>query len=245
MKIDDVVSRRTDLSTFLVHFTRDSADESARSNLISILTKGSLEARTPFGQAVKVLKAKKLSTESQKTVCFTETPLEHASLLLEDIDNRQCDFSTYGIAITKKQGRRKGVNPVWYLDITKGHTWRTKYIDNLIASAIDKDEFGTSDIAKLTPFIEQMGTGRNTATGEKYQKEFWWEREWRHVGNFTLPSTVIAFCPANQISGLRETLDNLPKDAARVNSVFIDPRWSMEKIIGGLAGFPMDDLGPF
>lgn len=49
-KIEDLLHRRTDLSTFLVHLTRD-GDASARDNLISILEAGLIEARTPLGPA--------------------------------------------------------------------------------------------------------------------------------------------------------------------------------------------------
>lgn len=41
-----------------------------------------------------------LPTESQNCVCFTETPLEHVSLLLGKIGDRNCEFKPYGIAIT-------------------------------------------------------------------------------------------------------------------------------------------------
>jgi hypothetical protein len=171
------------LSTFLVHLSRDSTGgASARENLEAILRLRKLEARSPFGHAVSKLNSKGKSTDSQKCVCFTETPLEHVSLLGE-IEGRRYDFKPYGVAITKMQGRRNGVNPVWYLDMTSGsgigHEWRTKAVDELLEQALDsKQPFDQQPVEKLTPFIEQMGTGESSATRPRYQKEFWWEREW-------------------------------------------------------------------
>lgn len=51
MDIRDIVARRTDLGTFLVHLTRGDAP---RENL-QILTTRRIEARNPFGQALTTL----------------------------------------------------------------------------------------------------------------------------------------------------------------------------------------------
>jgi hypothetical protein len=55
MKITDVLARRTDLSTFLVHLTRDANGRTARQNLDSIIQDNLIEARSPFGAAVQTL----------------------------------------------------------------------------------------------------------------------------------------------------------------------------------------------
>jgi len=212
-KIGDILARRTDLSTFLVHLTRDGEDDDedddAESRLVNILKLGMVEARTAFGQACKALKAAKLPLDSQKCVCFTETPLEHTSLLLGRIEGRTCQMSSYGIAITKKQARRRGVNPIWYLDMTPGGTrvWLTKALDKLVAKNVkEKMDPTKSSLLRLTPFIEQMGTGPT------YTKEFWWEREWRHVGDFSLPKRTIVLAPADRHAYLRrKVLDRSSK----------------------------------
>jgi hypothetical protein len=41
--------------------------------------------------------------------------------MLGQIEGRSVQLEPYGIAITKKLGRKGGVNPVWYLDMTPGH----------------------------------------------------------------------------------------------------------------------------
>ncbi|MDU0299845.1 hypothetical protein [Streptomyces sp. PAL114] len=104
--------------------------------------------------------------ETQRTVCFTETPLEHAWMMSEKIPSRRIRFNGYGLAFTRTLARRRGANPVWYLDITPGHDWLTVPINNMVEEAKgvagDPAEGGvdaaaTADILRLTPFIEQMG----------------------------------------------------------------------------------------
>jgi len=51
MRIRDLVSRRTDLSAFLVHLTRAEGAESGRARLEGIIASGRIEARSAYGQA--------------------------------------------------------------------------------------------------------------------------------------------------------------------------------------------------
>ena len=92
-------------------------------------------------------------------------------MLVAEIENRQFSFAPYGIAITKRVGRERGVNPIWYID-------------------------------------DHMGTGKSS-TGEKYRKEFWWEREWRMAGDFLLPDTIICLCPEPEIEEFEELLTKM------------------------------------
>jgi hypothetical protein len=237
MNIKEILARRSDLSTFLVHLSRDREGMSARDALESILSSGRLEAGEPLGLATAKLKTRGISTESQRVVCFTETPLEHLSLLLEPIENRQQQFKPYGIALTKKAARRRSVNPVWYIDATpRGGgdaadlEWLTiplnQLVDDVLTGAPE-----AAPILKLTPFFDLMGTWPSG------KREFWWEREWRHVGNLILPEHVIALCP-------EEDFDHFTKLVLEnsIKAVFIDPRWSLERTIAHLAGVPASDV---
>ena len=237
MQIQELLARRPDLSTFLVHFTRDHPGHGAADNLRSILDSQVIEARTAMGMAYEKLRAADPAhpgLPSQRVVCFTETPLESLYLLAEEIDNRNCRFRPYGIAITKRIGRVKGVNPVWYLDITPRHDWLTTPVNALVdaAVALPPAEFAALPISKLAPFFEQMGTRPG-----HYRKEFWWEREWRHVGEFLLPDEFIGFCPEAEIEDFEAFAAAHERDAR-----FIDPFWSLERIIAHLAGFAPGDV---
>ncbi len=241
MQITELLARRTDLSTFLVHLTREAGGRTARDNLLQIITTNTLRVLSSFGPALKALNEAHRPTDSQRCVCFTETPLEHVSLLTEPLDEpRNIQFERYGIAITRKQGRRRRVNPVWYLDMTPapGHNWLTNAVSELVDAAVATGNFDAQPIARLAPFMDWIGvwpTGR---------KEFWWEREWRHRGDFTLPPTYIALCPESE-HGFIDTVVSHIEAPARPTVQCVDPAWSLEVIIGRLAGFSRDDVGPF
>lgn len=235
MNISDIVSRRGDLSTFLVHLTKKSPEGSTdRANLDEIISKGQIEARNAYGHGSKKVALGTPEYESQKVVCFTETPLEYINLLTQSIEGRDFQYAPYGIVLPKKVGRQMGVNPVWYLDMTIGHDWLTNDLDRIVDGEIVAGNFLQSSIAKLTPFIEQMGTWGNS------RKEFWWEREWRHVGNFKLPPRFIGLCPESEIVSLERLCDS----SSQVGK-FIDPSWGLEEIIGHLAGFDRCEIGVF
>ncbi len=240
MDIQQLISRRSDLGTFLVHLTREyPSGTPAKKNLKSILDDSVIEARNPYGAALSRLQKLQAKTpknlDTQKVVCFTETPLEHVHLLTEDIQGRKFKFGPYGIAITKRTARMWDVNPIWYMDITWGHTWLSNYLDGIIDKEILEKTFSTSDISKLTPFIEQMGTGPD------YFKEYWWEREWRHLGDYTLQvKKFIIICPEKDFQEVSEVSNALIK-----KTPFIDPTWSLEQIIGRLAGLKSEDVDPF
>jgi len=244
MQVERLLARRTDLSTFLVHLTRSSGGESAKDRLKNIVRTHVIEARSPYGPAVPRIQKAGQNADSQKCVCFTETPLEHVHILTSEIDDRDFRFEPYGIAISKKQGRKRGVNPVWYLDITPGHNWLTQPLEQMIDTVIAAGQFKDNPLARLTPFIEQMGRGQHAHGETGYKKEFWWEREWRYQGDFDISGRPIILCPAADQPEIKAVLEEQDANAIDDPS-FIDPQWSLEQIIGKLAGFTMDDLGAF
>lgn len=241
MDLKKIIARRADLSTFIVHLTRAESLAGGRNNLRNIIVENTVEARTPYGSAIRLLEGCGLGGEEfifcQKVVCFTETPLEYLHLFLDERqdDNAGNHFMPHGIAIPKLLARRQGVNPVWYLDMTPGHDWLTANLNNLIQEVLTPDDFVNSDIAKLAPFIEQMGTWNDDD-----RKEFWWEREWRHLGDFTLPLNIIGICPENEIEEFETFASQHDKTVK-----FIDPNWGLERIIAHLAGFSSNEISFF
>lgn len=246
--IEQLLHRRTDLSTFVVHFTRSGKGTSSLDNLRSILSSRKLEARNVYGMAQELAKEFPAVERSQRVVCFTETPLEHAWMMCSDIESRTIQFDGFGVGFTKTFARRRGANPVWYLDITPGHDWLTKAVGALLKAArtdavnppnpIDLKKLTEAPILKLTPFIEQMGNPAGT------RKEFWWEREWRHVGDvhFEASDIAVVFAPESEHASLQESLESDPDYQARIPKL-IDVAWGLERMVGVLAGVP--DLGPF
>src|SRR5262249_25273550 len=121
MKIKEIVGRRTDLSTFLVPLTKG---DNPSANLTSIIDSRKIEARNNVGHAKdKTFNPPEIN--SQKVVCFTETPNEFINLLVQEIEEREFSLKPYGIAVPKLLARKRGLNPVWYIDIPPGHEWLT------------------------------------------------------------------------------------------------------------------------
>ena len=109
-------------------------------------------------------------------------------------------------------------------------------INELIAKTIDgRKHLRTSRLAKIAPFIEQMGTG------DSYKKEFWWEREWRHCGdfNFSLSDVIFGFAPDHRIDEFEQFTRKLGRKIR-----FVDPTWNLERIIAHLCGCSVP-LTPF
>lgn len=257
--VEDLLHRRSDLSTFLVHYTRPYDGKDAKENLVSMLTSRTIEARSVYGIMKALTEGDEALAATQRCVCFTETPLEHAWMMCRPIKSRAHPFAPYGIAYTKAWGRREGVNPVWYLDQTKGHQWITQALDDLrdLAATWDccyaleatssgpkvvKVPVHEAPIAKVAPFIEQMMPETKWGT----PKEFWWEREWRKVGNLAFPwsRVVAAFAPEETHEEIQATL-RAHEAADGEPPKLLDANWGLERMIAKLAGVPDSDAGPF
>lgn len=249
-RIEDLLHRRPDLSTFLVHLTRE-GEKSPVENLVSMLTAEKIVAGPGgFGQAKKYEERLAPHDQTQRVVCFTETPLEHVWALLEDIEGRQLTFSSYGVVITKTAGRKLGCNPVWYTDMTPrgGRDWLSRSINELIDAAVadhesDDEGIASEQIFSLTPFVEQMGPMNNGR-----RKEFWWEREWRHRDDFGLrPDQVVALlAPEEHHEDLRSRIEEeIGSDSPWLSRSILDPRWGLERMIAALAGVDEEYVGPF
>lgn len=263
-EIEPLLHRRTDLSTFLVHLTREYDTSASRDNLISILTDRRIEARSVYGMASKWSEKDQAVAATQRCVCLSEAPLEQTWMLVRDIKGRSTRLSSYGLVFTKSFGRRRGANPVWYLDITPGHDWLTNPVNALVeiarrgesfrikstppsvAGPLEKSPAPADDpILQLTPFLEQMGP-----TNQQGQiKEFWWEREWRVVGDlaFHWNNVVAVLVPESDHDDLVTDLAaQLGQDESFVDSRlhFLDPQWGLERMIAALAGVPENEAGP-
>lgn len=206
--IEQLLHRRTDLSTFLVHFTRTFDGEDARERLLRILVERRLLRGQPMGVAVGALNpGYPAILETQRVVCFTETPLEHAWMVSGEIEGRQVQLQPYGVVFTKTWGRVVGINPVWYVDITpNGREWLTGAVNDLVADAV---AHGRHDdpVFRLTPFIETMG--RLSEAEQRRPKEFSWEREWRSAASdlsFRLDRLVCALVPEDDHDAFRDLL---------------------------------------
>lgn len=250
-KIEDLLHRRNDLSTFLVHLTRDHGDRSASENLMSILRSETIEAVNALGMARTLDSERTTRRTTQKVACFSEVPLEHTWMMARPIEKRKTSLAPYGVVFSKTTCRRMGANPVWYLDTSVGHRSLTKAVRTLVdaASADDPSRESTSKaekrqreaILELTPFIEQMGRLRFG------RKEFSWEREWRHAGDFAFaPNHVVAvFAPEAEHTDLENEIADLSDTWSERMVPLLDPGWGLERMVAALARMQACDVGPW
>lgn len=95
-------------------------------------------------------------------------------------------------------------------------------------------------ILRLAPFFEPMGTW--TTNDPPSRKEFWWEREWRKVGelHFSFSHLVAVLAPEES----HETIGNEFNLNTRDKRKLLDPKWGLERMISSLAGIPPHLAGP-
>jgi hypothetical protein len=240
--IRDVLHRRTDLSTFVVHLTRQHSQpeweqqHSAQDCLYSIATDRRIRALKPHGWAKDQDNPQDPHAQSQRVVCFSETPLEHINSLVVPIAQRKVPLAEWGLVITKMVARKAGVNPIWYVDMTAGQQpqWEISLaLDALRIQTIAAPEgFHTHPAAMIFPFFEVMGTWRNVEPPSR--KEFWWEREWRKRGDFVFGLDQIAFWIVPEIEQIAFQAFIGQLDAT-AKARCIDAKWGMEEILARLA----------
>ncbi|MEO8347815.1 MAG: hypothetical protein ABI610_02800 [Acidobacteriota bacterium] len=132
------------------------------------------------------------------------------------------------------------------MDLTEPAPWPLR---NAINSVIDRATTGGwfAEVQHVFPFIELMYTRRDNAGAVRTQNEWWWEREWRHVGDVDLTpiwNKILWLCPASEIPAIEALVRVRGGDpAAAVRCV--DPNWGLERIVGRLMGLSDDDLTPF
>lgn len=233
----ELLEGRSDLSTFLVHFTRTQDDgTTGRSVLLKILNDQTLKATQVHGIARSRLEGSPVEGLFS-VVCMSEAPMAHWSMLCADIPGRTWRFAPYGLVFTKDWARRFSFNPVWYLNTLAGQDWLTTPLNELAdiairGKALARSEAGDlvnvryrdSQIAKLLPFIETAGVG----------KDFSWEREWRRVGcvAFLPKETVAVLVPEEDHFAFKAEYEQQCAESgwppAALN--LVDPTWPLTRI---------------
>jgi len=214
---DQLLTKRGDLSQFLVHLTRTgkykqwhdiyglSKDNflilNAKQSLETILRNTQIEARSPFGyfnykvpySGAILNSASKVQRAWLRSVCFTETPVDFVSLQFQEIYGRQLQFEPYGLAFFEESVRLKGGNPVFYFDSR----------NTQIAAAMDAITVlpNCQSFAPFMALVETFGPPVYKNATKAKEIDFRWEREWRKPGNFDFTKADVAFgfCPTAEI----------------------------------------------
>lgn len=206
------VTKWTDMSDYVVHFTKDYASNNAYDNIIGILANRKIEARNRFG----IGRDKAPDPSGQKAVCFSEVPLH---LLKRLADKR----SQYGIGFNKNFVIRNSGNPILYA-----------YKDNLPNLAIQQlmeQALATPEapIWNVTPFVDAPG---KYSSGNYF---FEWEREWRKVGDlhFAEPEVAFLIIPENLHDAARQFFKTAQEEnlgPSYVHCPLIDANWDQARL---------------
>jgi hypothetical protein len=202
------------MSEYVVHFAKEFDGRDAYNNMLRILGSGQLQPGPAAFGAGRGLDA---LGDSQRSVCFSEIPLD----LLERLVERR---SKYGIGFTQEFLARRGGARVWYLD-KDGVAARA--FDALKAQKVHP--FDAADpLWTLTPFVDFPGEYGDTLY------RFEWEREWRVPGGLSfLPEDVsFLFMPEEFHDRARTFFADAEPEDAGPNYVcpYLDPSWGMDRI---------------
>ena len=161
----------TDMSDFVVHFTKGGGGEDDYRNIMGIYWDRLLKAQKAFGIGRKLCP----TPQSQFAVCFSEIPPGEWPRLAERRETR------YGIGFRKDFVKSKGGGPIWYV-------WKESPQWLALQMMMDQGKsHRDAGIWKLTALID--APGKHGASDYFFD----WEREWRHVGSFQFSPEDVAF----------------------------------------------------
>ena len=106
---------------------------------------------------------------------------------MRPIAGRRNALSPYGITFLRDVVRAKGENPVWYYGIGSPLEASLQSLFNQAFSSGAGAGAASHPTLALFPYFEGVGQLPNGRT-----KEFSWEREWRHVGDFEFDVNDVA-----------------------------------------------------
>jgi len=221
-----ILSRRTDLSSFLVHLTRsrkirrqgETVTLKARDVLVSILKAGCIRAKNfhcLFNKDLLTLDT--VDAAPFKTVCFSETPLSDINYLTQEIEGRAIRLTQYGLVFRKATVVNRGGNPVIYVSNKSVNGRSPVAAFKRVYNRAKKSGFELSSESTFLPFVNLFS--------ENY--DFSWEREWRVVGDFRfeLAEVFLGLAPAKDHAELIKRFPSVQ---------WISPRWGRDQIIEAL-----------
>lgn len=243
----DIKELRGDLSPFLIHLTRggtytqwadiyglsnnNAITMNAKQSLEGIIQSNKIQARSPFGYFnYKVpYRGRNQHSSVQRTwlrsVCFTETPVDHIYVQCESISGRQLIFEPYGLAFFEPVVRRASGNPVMYFESS----------NQQIRTGLDAIAL-LPNCQQFSPMMILYEAFGQPLYYNAYVNDidFRWEREWRVQGDFNFNSAngdvAFGICPENEILYFEGLVNHA--------FPFIDPRRPIGLLRHKLRGYP-------
>jgi hypothetical protein len=219
--IDEVRDLRGDLSSWLVHLTKDNTflvdgkpmQMTAKACLERILVTNTIQPVKPVGHFRFSKWYPSINHSDLMAVCLTETPIDQIYLFIA-ILGKALNFSSYGLVfsyIDLAQGPNYAA-PVMYVSQPKGDMNYINHLRNLGSIA-----HGNT----FKDFLFLFDTFGESLNGGRYN--FRWEREWRVKGCLQAVSSFVKFglCPEPEISYFESRYPHIP---------FIDPFFTPKQI---------------
>ena len=209
----DYPSTWTDISDFVVHFTKGGDEEDDYRNMLGIYWDHVLKPKKAFGIGRKFCPA----PESQLAVCFSEIPPGEWARLKKRRETK------YGIGFRKSFVISNGSGPIWYV-------WKESSQWFVLQDMMRRETSNAAaDIWKLTPFIDAPGEYGSS------QYFFEWEREWRHVGEFAFEPKDVAFLliPEELHEAARGFFEECLHEHTGPSYLcpYVDPTWDRDRIL--------------
>ena len=219
--LESVKWRRSDLSFFLVHLTKEDKERglSAKQVLEEIISPDSAGYCTLNGAPQGLFeRVASVPRESITAVSFTEAPLDQVKHFAQPIPgDKNRNYSKFGLVFEQDFIRSNSGNPCFYLN--------TRFNDDLKKAAlsiVDCPHFSSNpDCVKLLPYFSIFGKAGSAK--EKKEIDFYWEREWRVPGSlrFRLDDLFVGLCEHDWVDYF-EGLTQVP---------FICPDWNYDRIL--------------
>ena len=227
---DEIVRRRTDLSFFLVHLTKDGPDVSAPDRLTNILTKDQEGYCTLKGTPQGFFS--KLNTvtddpdliELTRGVALTEAPLDQIKHFATPMNAAGRQYSRFGLVFEQDFIRRARGNPCFYVS-----TWPDLQRRTTLFALISDSHLKQAAYRDLLLYFNIFGQG----SAEK-PLDFYWEREWRVPGDlrFRHDDVFVGLAPSEADDRGNYWVKYLQGRFPAVP--FIDPEWSNDEILRAL-----------
>lgn len=216
-----VKARRADLSSFLVHLTRQYDGRSARQSLLGILRAKQIKAMNfccIFQRELEQLEG--APSKPFKVVCFTETPLGDINYLSMEMAGRTKQLKPYGLVFRKKSIINAGGNPVFYLTTSSSSGKKRQAALWNCFKVARKAGLQYHEYASFLPLVNKVDATH----------DFSFEREWRVVGDFRFlhRDVFLGLAPVEAMAEMEGRFRAFP---------WVSPRWGRDQIIEKLRGW--------
>lgn len=222
--IDEVRGLRGDLSSYLIHLTRNGIVQNgpltnsftAKQSLERILSLDQIDPLKSVGQFAHSAYSRYVSPNDLKAVCLTETPLSEIFLFM-GIKKRALDFQSYGLVFDAETLSLAPLRAAPVLYFSQPASTDFFFVDQFKKMVT----LHYQDFKDIVYLFDRLGKHSGGNFSQDYN--FRWEREWRIKGSFRGVRAHVKFglCPESEIDYFEKTYPPIK---------FVDPMFHPQQI---------------